>query len=132
MTIRLKIALVLIAGMLFSLVSATWVSIRIQRDSIQAVETEKVQVLMSGVQQVTQESILSKDPFMLLDYLNILIRHRAEVVGRKVLLNGRWEGIGNIGGDPAIPVRTLLGEIPPVAEPQNQDDCDYDDAKNGQ
>ncbi|MDX6771017.1 MAG: HAMP domain-containing sensor histidine kinase [Elusimicrobiota bacterium] len=98
MTIRVKLALVLTVTVAASVAAATLGFVSLQRRALQRAEAEKEQLLLDGVRKTAAESLLAKDPLMLLSYLSALRKERPEVLSARVLLDGSWQAVG---GPPA-------------------------------
>lgn len=94
MTIRVKLALVLTFTVAASVAAATLGFVSLQRRALQRAESEKEQLLLDGVRKTAAESLLAKDPLMLLSYLTGLRKERPEVLSARVMLDGSWQDVG--------------------------------------
>jgi signal transduction histidine kinase len=81
-----------------AILSAAAVFIQLQKSALAAAESEKVRLLVESVGRMANESMLAKDPLMLLDYLSFLRKERPEVHRCSVRMEGRWQDIGAPAG----------------------------------
>lgn len=118
MSIRVKLSLVLAAGMAAAILSSAAVFVQLQKTALRASEAEKVRLLMESVARMGNESLLAKDPLMLLDYLAFLRKERPEVHRARVRMEGRWQEVGAPqDADPAGGVRTETLSVAPPGDP---------------
>jgi signal transduction histidine kinase len=92
MSIRLKLAAALAFTCAAAIAAAAGVFVSLQRRSLQASEEDKVRLLLGNVRAMAQESQLSHDPLMLIDYLTYLSRDRVEVARARARFDGKWVG----------------------------------------
>ena len=113
MSIRVKLAIVLVLAMAASTMAAGAVFVAIQRRALRQSEDEKVRLLMANVRTMAEESRLARDPLMLLDYLTFLDKDRAEVVFTRARIGGEWQTHREAGAPPAADsVRTETVHLP--------------------
>ncbi|MBI4386952.1 MAG: HAMP domain-containing histidine kinase [Elusimicrobia bacterium] len=93
MSIRIKLALVLMAGIAMAALTSGFVFVELQRGTLRAAEEETVRRLLEDVSRIGEEAQLAKDPLMLLDFLALLARSRPEVHHSRVLLGGQWQEV---------------------------------------
>lgn len=93
MKISAKLALVLSAAVAVSVGASGLAFVQLQRGALRRAESEKERLLLDGVQKVAGESLLAKDPLMLVSYLTYLRRDRPEVSRCRFLLDGQWQDI---------------------------------------
>lgn len=110
MTIRVKLSLVLTLTVAGSVAAATLGFISLQKRALARAEAEKEQLLLDGVRKTAAESLLAKDPLMLLSYLTQLRRERPEVLTARVLLDGAWQSVGGPAAADAAGATTRLVE----------------------
>ncbi|MBI5246825.1 MAG: HAMP domain-containing histidine kinase [Elusimicrobia bacterium] len=94
MKISVKLALVLSVTVALSVAAASLAFVGLQREALRRSEAEKERILLDSVKKVAEESVLAKDPLMLVSYLTYLRRDRPEVTGCRVLLDGEWQTVG--------------------------------------
>jgi signal transduction histidine kinase len=92
MSIRLKLAAALAFTCAAAIAAAAGVFFSLQRRSLQATEEDKVRLLLGNVRAMAEESQLSRDPLMLIDYLTFLSRDRVEVARARARFDGKWVG----------------------------------------
>jgi signal transduction histidine kinase len=92
MSIRIKLAVILALAIGTTTIIAASIFISQQRHSLQISEEEKVSLLMENVKTMARESVLARDPLMLIDYLRFLSRDRREVLDARASVNGVWQG----------------------------------------
>jgi len=92
MSIRVKLALLLALAIIVTASGATGVAVVLQGRALRAAQEEKVRLLLSSVRAMAEESLLARDPLMLLDYLTFVRRDRSEVLDARVRYDGRWQG----------------------------------------
>jgi len=93
-SIRTKLALVLCAGIMAATAACAFVFIGLQRGSLRRAERERTTLLLDSVRQMADESLLAKDPLMLLDYLEFLRTSRPELTHCRVRVGGAWQELG--------------------------------------
>lgn len=93
MSIRIKLALVLMTGIAAATLAAAAVFVQMQRNTLRAAEEEKTQRILEDVARIGREAQLARDPLMFLDYLSSLVRTRPEVGRCRVYLSGRWDDV---------------------------------------
>ena len=93
MKISVKLALVLSVTVAMSVAAASLAFVGLQRGALRRSEAEKQRVLLDSVRKVAEESLLAKDPLMLVSYLTYLRRDRPEVTNCRVLLDGEWQNV---------------------------------------
>lgn len=94
MRIQAKLALILSLTVAASVAAAGAAFVSLQRRALRRAESEKEALLFDGVRKVAGESLLAKDPLMLISYLTALRRDRPEVRACRVLLDGEWQAVG--------------------------------------
>lgn len=94
MSIRVKLAMVLSAGMALAVLASAGAFVQFQRGALRMAAEESDRLLLESVARMAGESQLARDPLMLLDYLAFLRKDRAEVHHCRVHLGGRWEEVG--------------------------------------
>lgn len=94
MSIRLKLALTLTLAVAGSVGGATLGFLSLQRRGLARAEAEKEQLLLDGVRKNAAESLLAKDPLMLLSHLAQLRKERPEILAARVRLDGAWQEVG--------------------------------------
>ncbi|MBI3564293.1 MAG: HAMP domain-containing histidine kinase [Elusimicrobia bacterium] len=105
MRIQAKLALVISLTVAASVAAAGAAFVGLQKRALARAEAEKEALLLEGVRKVAAESLLGKDPLMLISYLTALRRDRPEVRACRVLLDGEWQAVGPAParGDDAAP-----------------------------
>jgi signal transduction histidine kinase len=109
-SIRLKLALALTLAVAGSVGGATLGFLSLQKRGLARAEAEKEQLLLDGARKTAAESLLAKDPLMLLSYLAQLRKERPEVTAARVRLDGAWQEVGGPaapGGSPRAVEATL-------------------------
>lgn len=100
-SIRLKLALVLTFGIAAAAAVSSFVFLSLNQATLQRGEEERMQLITGSVSNMASESLLARDPLMLLDYLQFLKRDRPEIHRFRVQSGGRWKDIP--AGAPAEP-----------------------------
>ena len=80
MTIRVKFAAIITLGTTAAILAAVVVFVTRQYAEIRRAEVAERRIMMESVANLAHESLLAKDPLMLLDYLAALQREHEEVV----------------------------------------------------
>ena len=115
MSIRVKLALVLIATSIAAVLTFSRAFFNIQRESLRSSEAERTTVLTESVRAMAIETQLAHDPLMLIDYLNFIQRERPIVLGWRMSYEGVWRDSAPaaIGGQD--PERVLI-DVPPQGD----------------
>lgn len=110
--------ILLTAGMAAAILGSCAVFIQLQKAALRSAQTEKVRLLMESVSRMANESLLAKDPLMLLDYLAFLRKERPEVHLCRVKMEGRWQDVGEAPkSEPAGGLLTETAEVSPPSGP---------------
>lgn len=107
MRIQAKLALALSVAIAAAVAGTGAAFVSLQRRALRRAEADKEALLLDGVRKVAGESLLAKDPLMLISYLNALRRDRPEVRACRVLLDGEWQAVGAPATDGAGETRTV-------------------------
>ncbi len=94
MKIQAKLAVILSLTVAASVAATGAAFVSLQRRALTRAEAEKEALLLDGVRKVASESLLAKDPLMLLSYLTAMRRDRPEVRSCRVMLDGEWQTVG--------------------------------------
>lgn len=94
MRIQAKLALILSLTVAASVAATAAAFVGLQRRALARAEAEKEALLLDGVRKVAGESLLAKDPLMLISYVTALRRDRPEVRAARVRLDGEWQAVG--------------------------------------
>jgi signal transduction histidine kinase len=106
--IRSKLALLIAASAAAATLATAAGFLQLQRTTLADAEDEKNRLVLEAVRQSARESLLAKDPLMLLDALDAHIDAREEVHHARVLLGRKWEDVG--GRSPKSPAGGLRSE----------------------
>ncbi len=119
MSIRLKLALILTAAIAAATLAAGMVFVSLQYSSLRSDQRDKRELLVQSVARLESESLLARDPLMLLDYLQALRREHKEVLRCRAFIDGKWETVGDQDkDDSAVLVEEALpNPAPAVASP---------------
>ncbi|MFA6004359.1 MAG: HAMP domain-containing sensor histidine kinase [Elusimicrobiota bacterium] len=117
MSIRIKLALVLSLAMLSATVAASLTFLSLQYASLREAETEKISLWKSNIANIVNESLLAKDPLMLLDYLQNLGRHYKEFMHLRVNRDGVWQEVEDAEGGKSRNMKLALIESVSVPLP---------------
>ncbi|MBI2384867.1 MAG: HAMP domain-containing histidine kinase [Elusimicrobia bacterium] len=110
MSIRFKLASVLLIAIAVTAVAAAGSFFVIEGAHLRRGEEEKIHILTQSVRTMAVESQLAKDPLMLLDYVSFLTRDRPEIRSARVNFSGRWqdaEGAKSVAGDDKLRVELV-------------------------
>ena len=97
MNIRVKLALVFSVTIALSVGAACLAFVQLQKNALRRSEHEKERLLLDSIRKVAAESLLARDPLLVISYLSFLRRERPEVVGCRVLLDGEWQEVAGAG-----------------------------------
>lgn len=108
MSIRAKLALVLTCTVAATVAATALGFLSLQRRAVRRAEAEKAQLLVEGVRKAAAESLLAKDPLMLLSHLASLRKERPEVLAARVRIEDAWQ---DVGGPPATEPGGMLRAV---------------------
>ncbi|MBI3548150.1 MAG: HAMP domain-containing histidine kinase [Elusimicrobia bacterium] len=91
MSIRVKLALILTAGMAVSALAAAVVFVNLQQSTLKVAERRKVGFIVEGIVRLAHESQLARDPLMLLDYIKFLEKDKPEIERIDIYLGGKLQ-----------------------------------------
>src|SRR5687767_2184248 len=100
MKIRTKLAVLISGSIFFAILATAGGFLQLQRKALRQSEAEKKRLLLESVSQSARESLLAKDPLMLLDALAALVQQRDEVHHAKVRVGDRFEDVGGAAPPP--------------------------------
>ena len=108
MTIRVKLALVIAAGMAAAMAASAAIFVSLQRGSLQASTAERERLLLTSVQSAAEEAALSGDELVLVDHLLRLREARPEIRAVRLRIADRWQELGGgAADDPETVTRTI-------------------------
>lgn len=93
MKLRHKLYFTLIAVAVGSALSVSAVFLELQKSAIEKSEAEKIDLILNETRNVISESLLAKDPLMIMDHLKTISRDRPEVVSTRMRISGQWRDI---------------------------------------